>query len=182
MTFTIDGCEVVVPPHEVSNVLATPKPTVFLAGSIEMGKARKWQDDLSKTLQDVDVVLYNPRRPDWDSSWKQDISNPHFVEQVSWELDHMRDADHIVMYFDPTTMSPITLLELGLCAGNPDEAGKLIVCCPEGYHRRGNVEVVCERAGIPFMNTFADLVVEICIHLCVKPTPELETAIDILDY
>lgn len=36
--------------------------TVFLAGSIEMGKAEMWQERLAKEVADMDVVLYNPRR------------------------------------------------------------------------------------------------------------------------
>jgi hypothetical protein len=37
--------------------------TVFLAGSIEMGKAEMWQDRLAAKVADIeDVVLFNPRR------------------------------------------------------------------------------------------------------------------------
>jgi len=39
--------------------------------------------------------------------------NEHFVEQVTWELNALAYADLILMYFDPRTKSPITLLELG---------------------------------------------------------------------
>lgn len=39
--------------------------TVFLAGSIEMGKAEMWQDRLATTVADMeDIVLFNPRRDD----------------------------------------------------------------------------------------------------------------------
>jgi hypothetical protein len=48
------------------------------------------------------------------------------------------------MYFDPNTLSPISLLELGLHA----KSGKLIVCCPEGFYRKGNVDIVCQNFGI----------------------------------
>jgi hypothetical protein len=51
------------------------------------------------------------------------------------------------MYFAPATKAPITLLELGLAAGS----GKLVVCCPEGFWRKGNVEVVCARYDIPLV-------------------------------
>ena len=49
------------------------------------------------------------------------------------------------MYFDPNTKSPISLLELGLFA----QSKKLIVCCPEGFWRKGNVDIVCDRYNIP---------------------------------
>src|SRR5271154_863946 len=87
---------------------------IFLAGSIEMGKAEDWQAKLFHSIMSHNVTVYNPRRDNWDPSWKQDISNPFFKEQVVWELDHIDLADIVVFYFDPTTMSPITLMELGI--------------------------------------------------------------------
>jgi len=117
---------------------------LFLAGSIEMGKAENWQDKAEKAFADLDITILNPRRDDWDSSWEQSIDNPQFRKQVKWELDAMDDADLILMYFDPNTKSPITLLELGLYV----DTDKLIVCCPEGYWRKGNVDIVCKRYGI----------------------------------
>lgn len=54
---------------------------VFLAGSIEMGKASDWQQKLIDDLSDLpdDLVLLNPRRKDWDSSWVQSFDNRQFV-------------------------------------------------------------------------------------------------------
>ena len=87
-------------------------PTVFLAGSIETGKAVDWQTEITNRLDNVNIV--NPRRDDWDSSWIQDISNPQFREQVEWEYDGIKKSDLVVFFFDPKTKSPITLLELGV--------------------------------------------------------------------
>ena len=117
---------------------------VFLAGSIEMGTAEKWQEKVVSALTEYNVAVYNPRRNDWDSSWTQSIDNAQFREQVEWELSAMNESDIIAMHFDPATKSPITLLELGLHA----RSGKLIVCCPEGYWRKGNVDVVCARYNV----------------------------------
>jgi hypothetical protein len=63
-------------------------------------------------------------------------------------------SDIIVMYFDPNTKSPISLLELGLYAAS----GKLIVCCPEGFWRKGNVDIVCQRYKVPTVETIEDLI------------------------
>ena len=130
---------------------------LFLAGSIEMGTAEKWQDKICKALEDTKILILNPRRDDWDSTWIQSIENPQFNEQVTWELDAMSNSDVIAMYFDPNTKSPITLLELGLHSLE----NKLIVCCPEGFWRKGNVDIVCARYGIPQVNTIEELVKEI---------------------
>ena len=55
---------------------------VFLAGSIEMGKAEDWQAKLEKSLKDLEITVFNPRRDDWDSSWTQEQSNPQFNAQM----------------------------------------------------------------------------------------------------
>ena len=58
------------------------KPSIFLAGNIEMGNAENWQEELTKYFE-RDFNIFNPRRDDWDSSWKQSINNPQFYEQVN---------------------------------------------------------------------------------------------------
>jgi hypothetical protein len=121
--------------------------SVFLAGSIEMGLAEPWQERVEQALADLDVCLLNPRRDEWDASWEQSITNAKFREQVEWELDAQERADVIAMYFAPPTKAPVTLLELGLAA----RSGKLVVCCPDGYWRKGNVEVVCARYDVPLV-------------------------------
>lgn len=127
---------------------------VFLAGSIEMGAAENWQTRFVKAVSHIEnLVIFNPRRDDWDSSWVQSINDPQFNEQVTWELDMLEVCDLIVLYFDPATKSPISLLELGLHAKDQ----KLVVCCPESFWRRGNVEMVCERHHIPFFESFEEL-------------------------
>jgi len=118
------------------------KKYLFLAGSIEMGKAENWQQKIEKFLEPInDLIILNPRRDDWNSSWVQSIEHPAFREQVEWELISQEIADVIAMYFSPGTKSPITLLELGLFA----RSGKLIICCPEGFWRKGNVDIVCKK-------------------------------------
>jgi hypothetical protein len=132
-------------------------PAVFLAGSIDMGKAEDWQVQVQEALRDVDVILLNPRRETWDVTWAQSISNPTFREQVEWELAGLEQASLVAMYFSPSTRAPITLLELGLTA----RSGKLVVCCPDGYWRKGNVEIVCRRYGVPLLPNVAELVARI---------------------
>lgn len=127
---------------------------IFLAGSIDQGKAENWQDTLTNVLSSAPITVFNPRRDDWDSSWVQDISNDQFRYQVEWELEHMNDADKIIMYYDPKGQAPITLLEMGLHAKD----GKLIVCCPDGYWRKGNVQIVCKAHNIPLYNTLDEFI------------------------
>lgn len=122
---------------------------IFLAGSIEMGKAPDWQTKVANYFEHIDpydnVGLINPRRDTWDNSWEQSISNPKFYEQVDWENRYLRESQFIYMYLSPETKSPISLLELGLFA----QSGKMIVTCPKGFWRKGNVDYVCDKYNIP---------------------------------
>jgi hypothetical protein len=134
--------------QEIKAPEALPR-RIFLAGSIEMGKAENWQERVVRDLSDVpNLTILNPRRDDWDASWIQSIANAQFRGQVEWEIVAQEMADKIFMYFAPDTKSPITLLELGLFA----RSGKLIVCCPDGFWRKGNVEVVCHHFGVRYFD------------------------------
>ncbi|XXT18866.1 nucleoside 2-deoxyribosyltransferase domain-containing protein [Sorangium sp. So ce429] len=120
-------------------------PRLFLAGSIDNGQAEMWQASVAQELADLDVVVLNPRRERWEPDWAQSLDNPSFVKQVEWELRGLEEADVILMYFAAGSKAPISLLELGLFG----RSGKMHVVCPEGFWRKGNVDVVCERYAIP---------------------------------
>jgi nucleoside 2-deoxyribosyltransferase len=140
------------PPYQIET---SKGKTIFLAGSIEMGKATHWQQKIVEAFSNTDLVFFNPRRDDWDSSWEQKVDNPPFFEQVNWELDHIEAADLVIFYFDPATQSPVTLMELGIVAKSGKPA---IVCCPEGFWRKGNVDIVCKRYSCKQVDTLDDLI------------------------
>lgn len=128
------------------------KKAIFLAGSIEMDKAVNWQKRCEEELSE-NYVIFNPRRESWINSWEQSIDNPQFKEQVTWELNALEQADIIIMFFAKNTKSPISLLELGLFA----HSGKLKVVVEEGFWRKGNIDIVCERYGIEQYDSLAIL-------------------------
>lgn len=123
---------------------------VFLSGSVA---GDDWRATLMNELKDQDIVFIDPRRDDWDSSWKETRDDPKFSEQVNWELDSLERADVIALYFGVESESPISLLEFGLFG----QSGKMIVCCPEGFPRKGNVDIVCERYHIEQVDSVEDL-------------------------
>jgi Nucleoside 2-deoxyribosyltransferase like len=152
--------QVIKPPHSLSQL--QNKFSIFLAGSIEMGSAENWQAKIENALKDYEsICILNPRRENWDSSWKQEKSNPKFREQVNWELEGLEKANLIVFYFAPETKSPISMLELGLFA----HSNKLIVCCPQGFWRKGNIDIVCERYNIKQVDNLAGLI-EVVTERC----------------
>lgn len=156
---------VIKPPNKIDK----QGPMVFLAGSIEMNTAEDWQKRITDRLGHLPITILNPRRDNWNPDWDQSTDNPEFVAQVNWELDGLRDSDVIAMYFDKETKSPITLLELGLFA----DTTKLVVYCPKGYWRKGNVDMVCIRHKITTVPDFEKLVEEVTNRLS-KPEASQE--------
>lgn len=119
------------------------RPSIFLAGTIT-----PWREMLASHLSQYRINLLNPLRPDWDSSWREDYSDPRWAQQVEWELSMQEAADIIVVYFGDVGLSPISMLEFGLAA----RTGKAIVCAKPGFVKRGNVEAVCKRFGAVLVN------------------------------
>lgn len=152
------------PPKEHKDFIHSTPPvpptyrkfTVFTAGSIELGKAIDWQPLMATLLSPLPITVCNPRRPnfEWDPTISQQAKDEKLREQIEWELDALEQADVILFFFDVDTNSPVTLLELGLWA----PSGKAVVCCGQQYHRSGNVDIVCERYGVPRVETLKDLV------------------------
>lgn len=126
-------------------------PSVFLAGTIDGGDSKNWQGEAAYKLTEIGYSVYNPRRDDWDSSWTQEYTNPHFFQQVTWELNALEISTFILMNFLPKSKSPISLLELGLHAASK----KMIVVCPKDFYRKGNVDIVVDRFMIPTFRTMS---------------------------
>jgi hypothetical protein len=129
-------------------------PTIFLSGSIDAPPAT-WQKKLTDSLSHLPITIINPHRPDWDSSWKEEISFEPFREQVNWELDGIEKADVIAVYFGKDSKAPISLMELGL--GVRKGQGRMVVACPAGFYKRGNVQIVCGRFGVEVVNSVEEL-------------------------
>ena len=132
-------------------------PYIFLAGSIEQNTAENWQVKFENKFTHHSGIIFNPRRDNWNSDLEQSIDNPDFVHQVNWELDALEKAHIIVMYIDPNTKSPITLLEFGKYY----DSGKLLIACPKGFWRRGNIEVMCKRQGLILIESLDELFVRV---------------------
>ncbi|KAF1974849.1 hypothetical protein BU23DRAFT_588901 [Bimuria novae-zelandiae CBS 107.79] len=84
------------------------KFSVFLAGSIEMGKAVQWQTRMADELSPYPITVNNPRRPEWNNDEES------MRQQVEWELSALEQAD-----------SPVTLWELGKYT----DSGKVVLSC-----------------------------------------------------
>lgn len=139
-------------PSLANSLLGSPNREpfrVFLAGSIDLGAAANWQENLCQRLKfrfngvdslKYDVEILNPRG---DGEWKADDmtkANSRFVQQVAWEQNGIINSNVVFFNFLENSKSPITLLEFGMVIAMKKHA---IVSCPKGFWRRGNVEVMC---------------------------------------
>ena len=135
------------PHEELPNEIASDKSftKIFLAGTIDMGHSREWQMELHDRFSKMDgrYILFNPRQEHWDASRPGEIDY-----QVRWELDHLEEADMIIMYILGTSKSPISLLEMGL----PATSDKMHVIGEEDFYRYDNVRITCEYYGVPLYN------------------------------
>lgn len=133
----------------------TSARSLFLAGTIDMGNSKDWQAEAVAELSDHFVIIFNPRRDAWDSSWEQHPSNEQFNEQVNWELDRLEQSSHVLFNFEPNSKSPITLMELGERLASRGRQ-VLVVVCSEKFYRYGNVAIICERYGVPVFDNLAE--------------------------
>jgi hypothetical protein len=145
-----------------------PRPSLFLAGAIDGGRAEPWQDEVVEQLRDLDIVVLNPRRSDWCAEWAQSTDEPEFVRQVQWELAGIERADVVLMVFTKDATAPVSLIELGLRS----RIGRMYVVCPPGFWRKANVDLVCDRYAIPRYETLAEGVQAVREALSGSPPPQ----------
>lgn len=136
---------------------AAKRYTIFLAGAIDQGKAVDWQKQVSVALADLDILILNPRRDDWDPTWDQSADNPEFAQQVNWELDAQEAADMVLFVFTKDSKAPITFLEFGLFAPKKEA----VVCAEEGFYRQGNLDIVAKRLKVPMYHNLNEMLADL---------------------
>jgi len=115
----------------------TPDDCLFLADSIT--GAHDWQKEMVfkkyfpyPSLIDV-FNVFNPRRVDFDAS------DPNVEkEQITWEYHCIHHCNHILFWFAPETLAPITLFELG-SALNTHQHENIYIGIDPQYKRKNDV-------------------------------------------
>lgn len=144
------------------------EPHLFLGGTIENGTAVDWQQSVLQTLSHKgysNLNVLNPRRANWNS-------NPSSIElqsQILWELQAIDRSDSILINLLDDTLSPISLLELGLCAGQNSMGmpSRCVVCCSSQFWRYTNVRLVTERYHVSLVETLSEAL-EIAVMLAYR--------------
>jgi hypothetical protein len=147
---------VLTPESEERPSLQIAAPCLFLGGTIDNGNSRDWQSEVIEYFRDSDIVIFNPRRENWDSSANSDA----LEKQIDWELQALEIADAIFINLERDSQSPISLLEFGLYAGRASsgKANKLIVACPEEFWRYTNVLVTAERYKVLMVHSVSSMI------------------------
>jgi hypothetical protein len=122
---------------------------------------------MTAALSHLDVTILNPQRLNWSLEWKEDPSFKPCAEQAKWELDGLEAADVIAIYFAPRMPQAKTLMELGLWA----RSSKCVVGCSEGYPKKADVRVLCEKYGIEYVATVEELVATVKRKLDAQTSP-----------
>lgn len=121
---------------EAPNTTSSSKKSLFLAGTIT-GSAN-WQQKLIKEIETLDIVVFNPRRKNFD------VKDPKGSEkQILWEHLHLRAADAISFWLAKETVGPIVLFELGahMMTSKP-----IVIGIDPEYERKQDVEIQAKLA------------------------------------
>lgn len=150
----------VITPNDQEQQPHYPTRSIFLAGPTEIPWRAGFIAALRQRLTATSATIFDPFQPNWDSTWREDVDeDPRFAAQVGWELAAQDRATALAVFFHADSKAPVSLLELGLCA----RSGKAVVGCEPGYWKRGNVQAVCRRYGVPLADSLdglADLAAE----------------------
>lgn len=147
----------IITPNDTDQNPRYPTTSVFLAGPTEI----PWRTSFLATLRSLteevphpNITVYDPFQHRWDGSWREDLADDRFRAQVEWELERQESATIVALFFHGDSKAPLSLLELGLSA----RSGKAVVGCDEAYWKRGYVQAVCRRYGVPLADDLDGLV------------------------
>jgi hypothetical protein len=82
---------------------------IFLGGSLSL--LGDWRADFIDDLSDTNYIFLNPRRDDVDTfDW--DSPSEVLNNLIRWVNDDIQDTDIIVLYFQESVNSPVSILDL----------------------------------------------------------------------
>lgn len=142
-------------PKEVYSVENNKNIKMFLAGGIT--NCADWQSYVVNELRDIEnLTVYTPRRK------KFPINDPNAAEeQITWEYQHLRDANILFFWFSRGSLNPIVLYELGMWCNSTDKIA-IIGIDPE-YERKQDVVIQTKlaRPNAVFFNSLSEMIDEV---------------------
>lgn len=145
--------------NEVYSLQNNENVKLFLAGGIT--NCPDWQRGVIKRLKDFkNLTIYNPRRKNFP------IDNLNAAEQqITWEYNHLRDADIISFWFSRGSLNPIVLYELGRWGNSMDR--RIVIGMDSEYERKQDVVVQTRlsKPGLEVCENFDDFINELKLTL-----------------
>jgi len=138
-------------PNEIYSLDNNRNIKLFLAGGIT--NCPDWQSVMIEHLKDLsNITVYNPRRKNFPTE------NPlASEEQITWEYNHLKDADIILFWFSRGTINPIVLYELGKWGNSTDKT--IFIGLDSEYERKQDVIIQTKLANpnIPILYSLDEL-------------------------
>lgn len=138
-----------------SNISQLPqdKECIFLAGSmvgsmVGSMAARldvNWRQTVADNFQEKYHLL--------DPTNHNRLEDLEIREHIKWELKGMEKSDYIIMNFLPNSLSPISMVELGMYIAT----NKLIVVCPKEFYKWRYIDTLCKEHNTPIFNELEEL-------------------------
>jgi hypothetical protein len=128
-------------------------------------------DELACRAVCNDLVVYNPRRTDFD------VKSPKASEeQICWEFAKLSDADVVSFWFAPGSVNPIVFYELGMW-GNARGGRPMVVGCDPAFTRMQDVvmQTRLARPEISVQSSLEALVDQVvaAVFRLVRPLPRI---------
>lgn len=131
---------------EISQLTRT-KARIFLAGSMATGSQVNWR----QTVIDAFGEKYHFLDP---TNLKHDsLTDVEMRNHIKWEFDGLRIADFILLNFLPDSLSPISMVELGMYIASK----KLIVVCPKEFYKWRYIDTLCKEHNTLIFNQLEEV-------------------------
>ena len=111
----------------------TKQKFIFLAGSIDNSK-NNWRNYQMKKFKYYSY--FDPTNYNFSS-----LNNQEMINHINWEFTAMEKADIILLNLLPNSLSPISLVELGLYVSSK----KIIIVCPKEFYKSTYVYALCKK-------------------------------------
>jgi len=146
---------IITAPEEIYSIQNNNNIKMFLAGGIS--GCSDWQSYVVNELRDIEnLTVYTPRRK------KFPINDPNAAEeQITWEYQHLRDANILFFWFSRGSLNPIVLYELGMWCNSTDKMA-IIGIDPE-YERKEDVIIQTKlaRSNQMIFNSLSEMIDEV---------------------